>query len=148
MQCKIIEEFPNYKIYENGDVVNIKTGRIIKPYMMKSYYRITLVKERGKRESSAVHRLLANAFIPNPENKPIIDHINRIKTDNRLSNLRWATFKENANNYERNKKGYKYGMIYQDDVWVVKIKRKNRLQIYGTFKEMSYAIACLNNNML
>lgn len=95
-----------------------------------------------------MHRLLANAFIPNPENKPIIDHINRIKTDNRLSNLRWATFKENANNYERNKKGYKYGMIYQDDVWVVKIKRKNRLQIYGTFKEMSDAIACLNNNML
>ena len=45
-----------------------------------------------------VHRIIATAFIPNPENKPEIDHINRIVTDNRPSNLRWVTRQENVDN--------------------------------------------------
>ena len=150
MEYKIIEDFPKYEINEEGNIRNKKTGRIMKPYMMKSYYRITLIKEKGKRDSAPVHRLLALAFIPNPENKPIIDHINRIKTDNRLSNLRWATFKENAENVERHKKGHKkvydYGLIFQDNMWIVKIKKNNRLQIYGTFPKIEDAIICLNKN--
>ena len=61
------------------------------------YVRVNLSKN-GKSKYHYVHRLVAEAFIPNVNNKPIIDHINAIKNDNRVINLRWATSKDNANN--------------------------------------------------
>lgn len=52
----------------------------------------------GKQKSYQVARLVAITFLPNPEGKPTVDHINNIKTDNRVENLRWATYQENMNN--------------------------------------------------
>ena len=65
------------------------------------YARVTLCKTiGGKRyvQYSNIHRLVAMSFIPNPDNKPCVDHINTIRTDNRVSNLRWATYAENYAN--------------------------------------------------
>lgn len=61
------------------------------------YPSVTLCKEK-KSVDIPIHRIIAKAFIPNPENKPAIDHINTDKTDYRLENLRWVTNKENSNN--------------------------------------------------
>jgi len=61
------------------------------------YIRVNLTKN-GKSHYHYVHRLVAEAFIPNIENKPIVDHANTIRNDNRVSNLRWATEKDNGNN--------------------------------------------------
>ena len=63
----------------------------------KGYLQVILFK-KGKGESSYVHRLVAEAFIPNPEGKPEVDHINGIKTDCRAVNLRWVSSIENKNN--------------------------------------------------
>lgn len=71
-----------------------RSGCIRKLIMEKNgYLRIAL-----KDKKHFVHRLVAEAFIPNTENKPYIDHINTIRSDNRVENLRWVTIKENNNN--------------------------------------------------
>lgn len=63
----------------------------------RGYLNVHLTKD-GCHKHLYVHRLVAEAFIPNPENKKEIDHINTIKTDNRVENLRWVTRYENCNN--------------------------------------------------
>ena len=71
--------------------------KIKSQHIQDGYPAVTLCKDRVSR-SKLIHRLIAEAFIPNPDNKPHIDHINTIRTDNRVSNLRWVTAKENSNN--------------------------------------------------
>src|SRR4051794_36187186 len=71
-------------------------GKILRPSVHRSgYVRIDL-NINDIRTSIAVYILVARAFIPNPENKPYINHINGIKHDNRAINLKWVTPKENA----------------------------------------------------
>lgn len=65
---------------------------------IKGYLRVRLVDAQGKRAFCGVHRIVATTFIQNPENKPFIDHINGIKDDNRVENLRWVTSIENVHN--------------------------------------------------
>lgn len=66
-------------------------------YNSDGHLKVRLYKN-GQGKHYFIHRLAANAFIPNPNNLPCIDHINTIKTDNRVENLRWCTYKENSNN--------------------------------------------------
>ena len=82
-------------------------------YFFNQGYVWTLIPPRW---NVAVHKLVARAFIPNPENKPVIDHINGNRADNSIENLRWVTQKENVNNpntryknvYSSNRKVWSY----------------------------------------
>ena len=81
----------------NGIVEVLHKPHILKQNLQKGYPFIDLSKDNHKNKC-AIHRLVASVFLANPYNKPCIDHINTIKNDNRVENLRWVTNKENSNN--------------------------------------------------
>lgn len=96
MTWKKIKQCENYSINELGQVRNDTTGYIKKPFINKSNGYLTVdLWRHNKPLKMTIHRLLAEAFIPNPENKPTVDHKDGNKQNNALSNLRWATYSEN-----------------------------------------------------
>ena len=73
--------------------------RILKPYVVPSgHLQVVLCRNGADHKHKSIHRLVAEAFIPNPENKPCIDHIDTNPKNNNVGNLRWVTIKENCNN--------------------------------------------------
>lgn len=86
----------HYTPYVKGSVMKIPAKNLYIGW--SNGYRTVWLCKNKIRKLKKVHRLVAEAFIPNPENKPCIDHINTIRHDNRIENLRWATYKENGNN--------------------------------------------------
>ncbi len=93
----IIEGFENYMVSDLGNVKNNKNGRIIKQHKENGYKRLN-IEVNKKRYKKLLHILVAVAFIPNPENKPFVDHIDNCITNNNIKNLRWATRAENNQN--------------------------------------------------
>jgi len=90
----IIKQDENYSISETGVVTNITTGVIKKSQIWQGYSTVQLWV-KGNVKNLFIHRLVAIAFVPNPYNKPFINHKNGIRSDNALENLEWCTHQEN-----------------------------------------------------
>ena len=92
---KPIPNYPNYSVTEDGKVINNKFNRELKPILGNTgYYQVSL-SNKGESRNLTIHRLIANVFLSNDENKREVNHINGIKTDNRIENLEWNTSSEN-----------------------------------------------------
>jgi hypothetical protein len=97
---KPIKDYDNYSISNLGNVKNNTNNKLLKIQKSSRYSTISL-NQNKKTNAFLIHRLVAQAFIPNPENKLTVNHINHDKYDNRVANLEWNTQKEqNEHNYK------------------------------------------------
>jgi hypothetical protein len=134
-QWKYINEYDGlYMISNYGNVYSIprkntKGGLVRKDYHF-GYNRVTLCKD-GKTKKFFVHRLVAQHFLPNPNNLPQVNHKDENKSNNRVDNLEWCTAKENCNYGKRNEK-----ILHKRCKQIVQIsKLLNKINFYNSAKD-------------
>ena len=98
---RTIKDFQMYEISTFGRVKSLYTNKILKSYKSsksaKGYYMQVSLYKNHKKHKENIHRLVANTFIPNPNNYPIINHKDENPSNNYIDNLEWCTYKYNCN---------------------------------------------------
>ena len=139
-----IPNFSRYLIDINGNIYSKIRKRFLKPRLDKDTYKIVTLKSDDKKTKiMKVHRLVGLTFIPNPDNKPFIDHIDRNKSNNSITNLRWATRLENCanrSNTKYNKTGYKNIGISKDGYLIIAIMRNHKFLFRKQYSIKKYSL--------
>lgn len=122
---KRIKGYEDYLVTVFGNIYSFKSSKWLKPQINKFGYLHVGLYKNGNINPKAVHRLVAETFIPNPDNKPCVNHKDGIKTNNCVNNLEWATYSENHKHAFKmdlkNHKGIKnpYSKLSEIDVFVI-----------------------------
>ena len=99
----------NYRIEKDGRIYSLRRNKYLIPKLNHDGYLRIQIWDKGKCSFVAIHRLVAQEYIPNPENKPFVNHINGNKRDNRVENLEWCTQKENIHH------AFKTGLAHKQE---------------------------------
>lgn len=119
-----------YSVSNKGDVYSHISHKMLAPKKSRmGYVRVTLCKGINAHKTIGIHRLVAMAFIPNPYGKPTVNHINEVKTDNRVENLEWAT------NAEQNVHGTRITRAVANTDWR---KRTKKMDYKGIAQKHDY----------
>lgn len=98
-----------YLVSSAGMVKNGKTGQVLKPILKNDGYLAVHLSHKNKAQMVFIHRLVAEAFIPNPQNLPVVNHIDGNKANPSVENLEWVSFSENSNH------AYRTGLSHVSD---------------------------------
>lgn len=122
-----IKSLPNFEVSECGVIRNAKTKHVKSQYISSTGYYMISVTCNGRSKPKRVHRIIAEVFIPNPDNKPDVNHKDGNKLNNSISNLEWVTHSENMKhafkNGLANNTGAKNGMAKLNEDKVRRIKQ-------------------------
>ena len=131
-----INGFSNYQISNFGNCKNVLTDRIFKPGIRSGYLFVNLRSDNDIGRKS-IHKMVALAFILNPENKRCVDHIDHDKTNNNVNNLRYATDSENCQNRSITSKNTSgaVGVSFRSDInkWCANIRVNKKQKHLGFF---------------
>ena len=142
-EWKSIDNHPEYKVSNLGRVKSIKYNKeiILKQTKNNTGYYYVYLSEKSKKYPLKVHRLIAHAFIPNPDNKPFIDHINRKRDDNSINNLKWVNNSENMVNTDtRSNTNQKNIHQNKRGTYEVFIVRNYKVAFCKTYKTLEEAV--------
>jgi len=139
---KPIEEFPDYEISDQGNVMSNKRRKtiIIRPVLSRRGYLSIVTSHYGKKRMLKIHQLVLKHFGPPQPLNTTPDHINRIKTDNRIENLRWAT-PEEQNENRIPAKGETHGSCKLTEDQALEIKRRLQKPVNQAALSREYGIS-------
>lgn len=120
-----VNGFPEYTIDSNGNVFSTISNKYLKPSRMKTGYLTVELFRNGKSKRVLIHRLVADAFIPNPYNYPQVNHKDENKENNHVDNLEWCTAKYNMNYGEASKTRH-LKIDYSNPIFAINAKQNGK----------------------
>ena len=119
-----IKNYDNYYIYDNGDVYNIATNKLLKGSVGEHGYKYYRLSKNGTKKMMYAHRLVAEHFLDNPNQLPVVNHIDGNKLNNNVNNLEWVTYSENTKKWHEKREvqptrtNQKYTGDLENEIWL------------------------------
>lgn len=130
---KQIKNYENYLIYSDGTIINTNTNMVLKGSIGENGYKYYRLSKNGKKKTFYEHRLVAETFLNNPDNLPVVNHKDGNKLNNNINNLEWVNYSENVKHFHKeikkvkNRKPQKYLNDLDGEKWVNCLNSNNYL---------------------